>query len=348
MEKNKKLIILGIVLIILLVLGLILMIFFGNRRIQTRQGHPVMTALGVKEKIFSPQYIQSQNSIYYLGDQGVKFKKFSLDNNTISDLYPKEIYYIQRVQISPDGTKALVLVEDTTDHYLFEVIDFHKQLINKLDSKISDAQWFNNYLIYSYETETQTILERSDPDGKNRQTLASLDVIATVLSISPDQTKIILYPEPEGYGNNVLYLYSFNDKKLSKLSDQSFVGAVWQPGGTKILTNLYDSQGQIQSLYSINTQDQKSRQYKIKTDLNKIIWLNSDQILVIIEKTGKVDQLYVVNTSNGKTIELANSTDSVINPTAGIENLMSIDSGKIIYFTIDDYLYFLEIGEIKF
>ncbi len=299
-----------------------------------------------KEKIFYPHLISLQNAIEYLGDQGVRFKKYDLASQEISDLFKMDVFGIQKVEYNLQGDRALVLVRQD-DSFVYQVVDFAAQKTYRLNqTDIFSAAWLNDeQIIFSYSENEQGKIGQVKYDGSGVQVLAIIDVFSAIIVPSPDQKSLIVYPEAEGYGANYLYLYNMSAKSLDKLAGNGYQsGAQWSPDGQKILTNTFDKNGQIKALEVMEISSQKRRLVSSTSNLSKAIWLDNDKIILTETQKNENDQFALIDL--GQTLKTNFKTDFTnlsSNLTINAQDLMLAPDNKTLYFTSNDWLYKLEL-----
>lgn len=344
---NKKFLIAIAALIILVI---IYVIFRSNTMeqtpvvsIDTQTPKEITPAVTIDEKIFFPELISSHNAIFYLGDQGIIFKKYSLDTKQIEKIYPDEVLDIYNVDYSQEGQKAIIktLVDGKLS---FKLIDFNIKSLTNLDENIFDAKWLDhNNLIYSIsdaENNKSTIYKVAIGD-QNKEKLTEIDTGSVFLQISPDMNWVLIYSEPEGYGENEIYLFNIPNKKLSKLSDKSIVGSKFSPDSKQFITNKYNNNGAITDLLIFDSSHLDKENIQLKADINQTVWISNNQLVAAVNDSNG-DQFYLL-TSKGRISKLTiNSQDQSIYP-INARNLMITSDSKSLYFTSNDYLYVLAL-----
>lgn len=344
---DKKLIILASAGIIIVIISFLISHFFtGKDQNQTTPSpssnlDTTQAITPIEETIFFPNFISSQDSIYYLGNQGIKLKKYSLQDQKTEILYDDDIYFVQNMKISPDGQKALILIKDNED-YIFKILDIQQKNLIDFQKNAFDAEWLNNnQIVFSNTNDDKSELAITSNYGQDSQKLIDLPFSLPIISLSPDTKKAIVYPEPEGFGQNPLYLFSFDTNKLEQLSEEyNLVGARWSPDSKNIISPELDQNGDSASLVITNLENSKQQTVALKTDLDKIIWTDNDNIFAAVPKDSQNDQLYLINAKTGSSTSLQYSFSNPYNSSAlDIHNLML--NNKTLYFTSDDILYSL-------
>lgn len=338
MDRKKILFIGGIIAIIITIIAVI--IYFAQNKINKTSGESSITlAQSIDEKVFAPQYISSQQAVYYY-NQGL-LSRYSFPDNKITRLYPDAISYLQKVKINPDGTKALILIKES-DGFVYENIDFNTKNITPLSKNIVDVDWLSkDKIIYTYSDldTNQNSLNIADYKGENIQKLTDLDFSNPMVSLSPDKTKIMLYPEPEGYGENFMDLYNLTTSKLNRLSTKGIVGAIWSPDSQKIVTNIYKNESEFTTAI-MNIETQEMQKFDFSTAINKITWLDNENIVAAETISNKSDQFQLVSAKNGKSKEmrLNKSSDFFLD----VQYIIA-ENSQAILFTNNDFLYKLEV-----
>src|SRR3972149_5919087 len=100
MDRKKFILIAGIIIVILLIISGIVYLLY-SKTAQTSGRSTISLVENLDEKVFSPQYITSEESIYYY-NQGL-LSNYSFLENKISRLNQDKIVYLQKAKFSPDG-----------------------------------------------------------------------------------------------------------------------------------------------------------------------------------------------------------------------------------------------------
>lgn len=338
MDRRKFLLIIGIIITILLVMGVIIYFVWQGTK-QTKGKSSVAIISDLVDKVYSPQYVQNQNEIAYY-NQGL-INKYSLSDKKITNLFPDKIAYIQKIKLSPNGNRGLVLVKERND-YFYKSIDFETREVTELSENIIDADWLNNdKIIYTYSDDLGSInnLNTANAKGVNIQKLTDLSFSNGIISLSPDKNKIIVYPEPEGYGENFLTIYDIATAKLEKFSQKGLVGAIWAPDNQNIITNIFTEDG-FYTTTIFNITSQKTKNLDLNFELNKIVWLDNDNLVgALINKNG-FDDFHLISAKNGKSklINIPETEKSAIN----VGQIINYNSMSVL-FTFNDFLYELDI-----
>lgn len=340
MDRKKFFLIVGIIIVILLIIAGIAYLIY-SKTTQTSGKSTISLVENLDEKVFSPSYLQSQNAVYYF-NQGI-LAKFSFNDKKTTILYPDKTPYLQKTKFNPDGSRALILVREG-ENYIYRSIDFNSNEVIPLVKNIADADWLSNeQIIYSYSNAEngEYYLNTADFKGSNAKKIADLGFSDALVIPSPDQSKIIIYPEPEGYGDNFLTMYNFTTQKFTKFETKGLVGAVWSPDGQKIISDIYNEQGEITSTVILNVSDQKTKNIDLQYQISKITWLDNENIVALKNEGENIsDQFYLVSAKNGKSkkINIEKSTNLFLDV-----QYLTAQNDKTILFTTNDFLYQLDL-----
>lgn len=342
---DRKKIIIIVLIITAILAGIFFLIYRTTHYANKKTKVPDVKMIeGINEKVYFPQYVAADNSIYYLGNQGIKFKKYSLDTKETSELYPEDILFIKKVQFSPTGGKALILTAEYSK-FIYKVLDFNAQKITPLDESIFSADWLNDdEIIYSISTENENSLNLVKASGEGREKIIDLPVGNAVIQIAPDKKKIVFYPEPEGYGQNIIYYLNLDGKKISQISQENLVGAKWSADSQKFLSEKIDENGQPVSMIVFTLPDFKTNEIPIKTVLEKTAWSDQNTVLAGIPlRKEKDDKIDLINVENKKTTIIESSFEDAYRNNLGLDLNNPMIVNQTLYFTSNDILYSLEI-----
>lgn len=340
MDRRKFLLIIGIIVGIIAIIFSV--IYFGwKKSTQTSQTSTLASISTLADKTYSPQYITSQNALAYF-NQGY-ISKYSFSESTIAELFPDKITYLQNIELNPAGNRCIALVK-SGENYIFEILDFQTKQITGLSENVSSPKWLNDeQLIYFYSDDKNNTysLNISDPVGNNEQKLTDFDFSNGIIVLSPDKTKVIIYPEPEGYGENFIVLYDLVNQKLIEFETKGLVGAVWSPDSQKIITNLYNEDGTITSTFIMDINTQKTKKLDLQYLIEKIVWLDNDN-LVAVKNEGEntTDVFYLVSAKNGKSKKITLDKSSNFFLEVGY---LAMKDSQTVLFTNNDFLYQLTI-----
>lgn len=339
MDRKKFILIAGIIIVILLIIsGIVYLIY--SKTAQTSGRSTISLVENLDEKAFSPQYITSEESIYYY-NQGL-LSNYSFLENKISRLNQDKIVYLQKAKFSPDGKRALILVKEGENYY-FKSIDFNTQKIIPLSKYIFDASWLSDgKIVYSYSNldNNEYHLDTADYEGNDVKKLTDLNFATGLIFPSHDKNKIIIYPEPEGYGENFLVMYDFTTQKFTKFEAKGLVGVVWSPDNQRIISNIYNEQGEITSTVILNVSNQKTTDLDMQYQIDKITWLDNDNIVALKTLDTGGDQFRLASAKNGKSKEI--KIDKATNFFLDVQYIAAQDN-KTILFTSNDFLYVLNL-----
>lgn len=340
MDRRKFLLIAGtIVGILLIVTAIIYFIWQGTT--QTKNQSSIVAISDFVDKIYSPQYVQNQNAIYYF-NQG-DLNKYSFSDKKTSLLYPEKIPYLKKAIFSPIGNYVILLVKEG-GNFAYNSIDITTRQITTLPKNIFDAGWLTeNKIVYSISDPStkQYSLNTTDSKGGNIQKLTNLEFFDPVIVLSPDKNKIILYSEPGGYGENFLALYDITTSKLEKLNQKGLVGAVWSPDSQNIITNIFTENG-FYTTTILNLTSQKTRNLDLNFELNKITWIDNDNLVGALAGENGFDEFHLISAKNGKSklINIPKTEKSAIN----VDQIINYTSNSVL-FTFNDFLYQLDVAK---
>ena len=334
----------------MIIIGVIVVLFFSNKKQSPEETInpktiPVITVQSIKvidEKIFFPSLSKEQKAIFYFGDKGIKSKKYSLEDQKISEVYPENIYSLVNTKYSPNFKKVL-LPTQKGDKFYYQVFDLEQKKFAILPEKIFDVEWLgDDKIIYSYNDGEKNSLKVSSWDGKDWQKLSDLDIFDPLLTISPDNKKIIIYPQPAGFGKNPLYLYGLATKEIEKISgNEALVGASWSPNNQTIITSQVDNYGNPITLKTIDIHSKTKKDIPLKTGIDKVIWLSDNSLFAAEPQKNTSDILYQIEIDFDKTTQLKYASPQNIKIDA--QNLMLTQDNKTLYFTSNNLLYKLAI-----
>ncbi len=340
--KQQRLFFLVLAIVVIGVIALIVYVLVKPYGVTSKQKlGDIQLTENIKEKIFFPILIKDKGIIAYVGDEGLKIKKYVLSEKKIQDVSPGDVTSVQNVKFSPDGNKAVVASQDFNKS-IYKILDFDKKTSFVL-ADAYDVSWLDNTNVaYSTIKDDKPSFGKVDVSSQKGQFLANLPFSNPKIEASPDGQNVIIYPEPEGYGANSLYLFNLKNNNLKKIDAKyNLVGALWSPDSQKIISVNTDSNGNTLFLVVIDINTNKTNEIPLITTLDKVTWRDNDNLLVAVP-TQKDDVLYLSNLSKSKNTKLTTKFGDVYHSGyLKFENMMV--NSQTLYFTADDYLYQLEL-----
>lgn len=284
MNNKKTLIILGAVVFILIIITVLLItgqFVFLN---YDKKNVSVTTATEIGEKVFYPQFFSASKNLYYLGDGGVKFRRYNLETKKREDVFSEEVYGLFSVKFSPDEKKALCFLStDSGEGY--KILNFETKQWLSLDQNIIDADWLSqDKIIASLAGENNGLLKTYNLQLTSED-LAALPFNNPILRLSPDKKWLVLFPEPLGYGNNSLYLFNLAEKKLNTVMKKGYyTNAAWLPNSQAFLANKYDKLSHVIGIAKIDLNGRmKKFSAPVSFDVSSTVW-QSDNIFISLDQ----------------------------------------------------------------
>jgi len=110
----------------------------------------------------------SENTFYYLDKDHLTFYKINLENQEIEKLLDNYVYYIDKVDWSPDGSMAILKVKNNSEgtSYSFWIDDFKNKTSYQLNDQVIDAVWStggkDTFLIFKQDNQYKIDLYKTD------------------------------------------------------------------------------------------------------------------------------------------------------------------------------------------
>lgn len=308
----------------------------------------------LKTKVFFP-FLDSNKNINYLGDKGIIFYRYNPTSQEKNKIWEDEVLGTYQAIYSPDGTKAIVKSNYPEMKNVY--YDFQNKKTNELSNKIGNMVFIptGQKIIYHYfnEEKNESQISMADPDGSNWQKITDLNelkIYDPYLIISPDGNKLALYPAPEGYGQNYIYLLDLQTKQISKITDDGYALApIWSPNSQKIVYQVLDPKTFKPTLWIMNADGGNKKSLKIHAFSEKVIWQDEQNLLIALDPDLPDDFASDLTYKSQDVFWTYNIESSQINQFSTnktyteVEDLMYDSQNKTLYFTSNDVLYKLEI-----
>jgi hypothetical protein len=187
----------------------------------------------------------------------------------------------------------------------------------------------------------------------NLKTGASERVVKTeepfILSPDPKGERIIAYPEPEGYGDNRLYLVDIKSKSLQLLPNTgAAIGATWSPDGAMVATTNINPNTLVPTISFIDPKAFTLRKSSFTSTSQKIVWKGNSTISGFSPRQNPENVfLYgaVLSDEDLYEIKLDSNSSTVLFKTPDNEHPFSVDelifdSSRTSYYAISNQRLF--------
>lgn len=296
---------------------------------------PVATKL-TKNQISFLNFGDDSQSFMYLSNSGKTFYKITKLDQTepeITPITPDVFSNITNVVFSPD--RQLFIYKINTATYLYDLkrYDLVHQEIHPWGEGIGSVVWSpdgKNIYYYFAPKNGETTLIKANLDNTSTERVYNFKDSAIRdprLRISPDGKQIIVLTDK-------IYPFDTYTKNLRDLPDITQVAnADFSPDSQKI---IYEING---GLFLTDFEGKNKQDLNIKTTLNKIDWLDNNNL--IYAQSDSPDKFFSYNLTTQKTTQYAYSTNENISAT----NLTISKDKKGLFFESNGALYFINLEE---
>ncbi|MBI2263458.1 hypothetical protein HYU72_02355 [Candidatus Berkelbacteria bacterium] len=340
----KKYFIIGsIILVLALVLGLIAGLILRKKSApqekspSSAQNAQVLLEKVPPEKIFFPRLFVNKKEIYYLGDQGVKLKKFALEDGKITILNKEDIFYANEIVWSPDFKQALIRRNDPNESSPWLYFNPLKQQGKNLHSNIKTASFLSEEkIVYYYEDQSKKTLNEAEADGSNWKEIATLK-FSVDLILPLDAQKILIYSAPEEEFGKI-FLFDLGTKKETLLIEGLVNSPFLSPNKDVLMyRRVKDEKAENFVLTIANKQE---NEISIKEEIKATGWSQDSSFAIIgIDNKDKGTIFKQLFLNNRKASDL---NYKLINQVVRTEQIFIV-SEKTFYFTSNDFLYKMRI-----
>lgn len=374
---KQKILIIGFVGVLILVIGIIGIMFVGDKKSNKRI---VNNAIDTKNNTNPEKISQESKEINKNGEADQKDENFlKLASNGIYGLKIKkgtnQIMFYQQQKIlsadpfsgrkyslgnypfldvthfawSKDSSKALV--RDLNAYYVYAI---SSNLAHKLQDQVDIAIWNQQgdkiiYKYYDSKTETRKIAI-TDSSGENKQVIQQgIPYRKIDLTVQPKTGNICYFPHPDARVKGKLFCKSLNGKIKKEYGGNYGQDYLWSPDGSKILTSFTKEEaGNKIVLGVMNKSGGEAKGLSIGTTIQKCTW-SQNNIDVYCAVLGGAPLAIML--PNAWDEQLFNSVDTFwkINTETGekkrlvnLDNMaIIIDSENLILDTEENFLFFV-------
>lgn len=341
---KKYLIISSIILIIVFIIGLIAVLILKKKKPTTQENvflpaknAQVLLEKVPPEKIFFPQLFIKQKEFYYLGDQGVKLKKFTLKEGEATILNEEDIFYANEAIWSPNFKQVLINRNNPNISSRWLYFNLLNRQSKNLHPNIKTAAFLSEEkIIYYYEDQVKKTLNEAEPDGSNWKEIAALK-FSVGLILPLDAQKILIYSAPEEEFGKI-FLFDLGTKKETLLAEGLVAPPSLSPNKDVLMyRKIKDGKAENFVLTIANKQENN---LSIKEEIKVEGW-NDDSSFAIIGIDDK-DKGTIFKRLALKNLEASNLNYKLANQVVRAEQVFVI-SEKTFYFTSNDFLYKMEV-----
>ncbi|MFA6493127.1 MAG: hypothetical protein WCV58_03255 [Patescibacteria group bacterium] len=345
MKKINIYLILGIIAFI----GLIIFILFSFGVIKTnRATKTAFNEIKIKEKVFFPHLSQDNKSLYYFGDQGVKFKKFDFSTQKTENLYPNDVLYINDVLWSPDESKIIIKNTQPYTNTSTQLLNLKDRKITDLNKNIQSVIWSddNQNIYYQYQDMEKNLnyLASAKYDGSNEQKVIDLDLDNYSFAWLDNFQKIGFWRPPSDISGVGLKQVDLKTKNISDIfTDNRLNKILAAPNGSHFIYNHFYEKDNLYKLSLSKSDGTEDKNLDLETSINKIAWAPDSSFLIaaVPEKTDQNNTFYKIDVKNNKKTTLEYSIEKN-QDIIKAENLIISSDNKTLYFISNDLLYSLQ------
>src|SRR3989304_7279075 len=297
----------------------------------------------LKEKVFFPSMSQDGKSFFYLGDQGVKIKKFSFDSQKVENLYGHEVFFTIQAYWSPDKNWVILKNNDDKAATPSRLYDLKNGTATEIDPHIQNILWGpdSQKIYYQYlDIKTnQNFLATGQPDGSGREKIVDLQYDNYGLFWVNNYQSIGFWSIPSDIGGTNLKSVNIKERTIKEIvTDYSLGNALASPDGSYIAYEKFNPQESNYTVALSRSDGNNATDTGIQSSIGKIAWLDKTTLIIVARKdNGRTDSFYKVNVENVQKTEIG------YEPQTGIDAQNLILSDKTLYFTSNDILYSLTL-----
>lgn len=357
--KFKKTLILLAILVVVIVLLVIFLLRKAPSDITPTEQRVTSKIEQVVPDSAEFPFLSADRKILFYSPAKIGFYSSDLKSQKIEPISDNNLSFIQNVNWSPDGQKAIMrvfnykeemkqdqhpfLVEDEPDEVLTTwFYDFSSKKTSRLDDNILSIVWVNeNEIVYSYfDPETAKFdISLAKGDGSDYKKLITLEDLSVeeILGYDSKSNQIILVSG--GDLNNQVKIVSPDSGKITEIFKDHFLAKVSMPL-MKVALVPIDNPNQVKV---INLENNQSADYNFAAKV-KSFFFNKENLLVVTrgEKQNS-DSFTLINLPENKIFPIDYDSKKL---KVDSKEILLTEDGRTIFFTSDIFLYQLTLPSV--
>ena len=341
-----------IILVAVIIIILVVVTYFTCKKKPTpnsvgqNQGNianGTISNVGLDEKAFFPGLGRDGKTIYFLGDQGSKIKKFTIENRKTETLFNNELLYIQQVFWSPDKNKVIIKNNDPNASSSTQLFNLDSNSEKDLSGNIQNVLWSpdSNIIYYHYfdEDNGQNQLNFSNSDGSDWQNIIDLEYTFYGLAWLNNFQDIGYWSVPSDLGGTIFNSVNISSKAIKDIIKDFKLGAAKaSPDGSYFTYEKFDQKNNNYTIAYAKADGSQDKDTGYVSSLEKIGWLNNKTLILSErDKDTSSDTIFLIDVTTGGKTKIENNGDQ-LNINLDMKNIMPLDD-KSFYFTSNDALY---------